>query len=87
MPDRWPAVFCFSLAQAGQQEKLSLPDLIEELTPYAESKPFSRQNILLHLIRSHFSLPVYCTETIPPQVRENITAMLHDFVARNVEDA
>ncbi|PWN37387.1 uncharacterized protein FA14DRAFT_159460 [Meira miltonrushii] len=49
-------------SQAAQQQNLSLPDLIEELTPFAE-------------------------KTIPLQVREQITAVLHDFVARNVEDA
>jgi hypothetical protein len=26
-------------------------------------------------------------ETIPPHIREQVTAMLHDFVSRNVEDA
>ncbi|UZJ51238.1 hypothetical protein CBS101457_000558 [Exobasidium rhododendri] len=29
----------------------------------------------------------YAQKSIPPQVRVQVTAMLHDFVSRNVEDA
>lgn len=48
--------------RAGKQENLSLPKLVEGLTPYAE-------------------------KTIPAHIRDQVTAMLHDFVSRNVEDA
>lgn len=73
----------FFTASASSQTELSLTDLIQELGPYAQSeqcqKPVFDQ---LHLIAC--SIP---TENIPIQVREQITALLHDFVARNVEDA
>lgn len=65
-------------ATASSQQKLSLPDLIEELGPYAES------TCVVMLKESELTMTL---ETVPHNVREQIQTMLHDFVSRNVEDA
>lgn len=45
------------------------------------------QRTMERLTRVFFPAPPPDAETIPPSVRDQITAMLHDFVVRNVEDA
>ena len=65
--------FANTSEEAKAQEKLHLPTLVAELGPYAQREWDESASLT--------------PETLPPAVRETLTARLRDFLDQNLEDA